>query len=538
MTVKADNKFKNMIIFLLVILVVLLAYNKIINTFNSDDQQRKKNIERLSEVLEDIHQNYVDSVDWNESIDGAINGMLDKLDPHSVYIDKEEVQRNEENFKGRYYGIGIQFDVLDGYITVISVFPESPAEKAGLQAGDLITEIEGKSAYKIKRDDVPQKLKGEKDTEVKVTIKRDGLTELFEATITRGEIPIYALNTYFMQDDSSGYVWINRFAGTTTEELEAALEYLESKGMKRLVLDLRGNGGGYLREAVTVAGNFIDGHKLVVYTKGRNLSNNDSYYTDSFGEKKNHNYPLIVLIDYGSASASEIVAGALQDYDRALIVGKNSFGKGLVQNEFPLNNGARLRLTIAKYYTPSGRMIQKPYRGKSKDEYYQEIMGEDSSDTDGLDSLRKEIIFHTKGGRVVYGGGGIKPDVEIAYKKAYSSVKIQKMLQKRIFFEVGSAFANSHHQWKNRFKYFFMEYKVGEKLFNEVYRQSKLKNIELTINDLKENKKFVKNRIKAEIARALWGMERYWQIELQSDAQFTKAFKCFTEAKNILELKP
>ena len=535
---RAGSQIKRAVIFFLAVVFAFLVYEKVDYIFyNAEDYERKENIDRLSEVLDDIHKNYVDTVDWNKSIDGAINGLLDKLDPHSVYIDKKEVQRNEENFKGRYYGIGIQFDVLDGYITVISVIPGSPSEQVGLQPGDLITEIEGKSAHNIKRDDVPLKLKGKKGTKVTVTIKREGIAEPFQVTITRGEIPIYALNTYFMQDDSSGYVWVNRFAGTTTAELEGALEDLEAQGMKRLVLDLRGNGGGYLREAVTVAGTFLNGRKLVVYTRGRNSRNNEEYYTDTFGRLNSRDYPLIVLIDYGSASASEIVTGALQDYDRALIVGKNSFGKGLVQNEFPLNNGARLRLTVAKYYTPSGRIIQKPYKGKSKDEYYHEVMGEDSSKSNKADSLRETLIYHTKGGRVVYGGGGIKPDVEIPFKRPYSSpAVIQKLLQKRIFFEVGSAFANKHHEWKDNFERFFRQFEVNKRLFNKVYEQAKSRKIKITLKELQKNDKFIKNRIKAEIARSLWGMERYWQVELQSDDQFLQAFAHFKEAENILKL--
>ncbi len=537
MSRQASNSIKKAVIFTLIVISAFLLYDKIDYLFYStEDYERKENIDRLSEVLEDIHRNYVDTVDWNKSIDGAINGLLDKLDPHSVYIDKKEVQRNEENFKGHYYGIGIQFDVLNGYITVISVISGSPSEEVGLQPGDLITEIEGKSAYNIKRDEVPLKLKGKKGTKVTVTIKREGIAKPFQVTITRGEIPIYALNTYFMQDDSSGYIWVNRFAGTTTAELEEALEELEAQGMKRLILDLRGNGGGYLREAVTICGTFLKGHKLVVYTRGRNSRNNEEYYTDTFGRLHSRNYPLIVMIDYGSASASEIVAGALQDYDRALIVGKNSFGKGLVQNEFPLNNGARLRLTVAKYYTPSGRIIQKPYKGKSKKEYYNEIMGEDSSKSAEADSISERLLYHTKGGRVVHGGGGIKPDIEIAYKRPYSSpALIQKLLQKRIFFEVGSAYANKHHEWKNNFADFFRKFGVTQELFNNVYEQAKLRKIKISLEELKKNEIFIRNRVKAEIARSLWGMERYWQIELQADAQFLDAFKHFNKAKNILE---
>ena len=539
MKTKLENITQKIILFLLTVIVVFLLYPKVEYLFyDNKDYQRQQNFNRLIEVLDDINKNYVDTVNWNKSIDGAINGLLDNLDPHSVYISREEVLRNEENFKGRYYGIGIQFDVLDGYITVISVIPGSPSEQVGLQPGDLITEIEGESAYKIKRDEVPAKLKGEKGTKVTVTIERQGISKPFQVTITRNEIPIFALNTYFMQNDSSGYIWINRFAGTTTDELEEALEELESRGMKQLVLDLRGNGGGYLREAVTVAGKFIGGHHLVVYTQGKNSRNNEQYYTDSFGNPHNRDYPLVIIIDYGSASASEIVAGALQDYDRALIVGKNSFGKGLVQNEFPLNNESRLRLTVAKYYTPSGRMIQKPYKGKSKDEYYHEVMGDDSSKVAVTDSTNNTTIYHTENGREVYDGGGIKPDIEIPYKRPYtSSEAVQKLLQKRIFFEVGSVYANKHHEWKDNFRNFFKNFTVNKQLFDNVFKQAKNKKIKIKLKEIEKNDKFINNRIKAEIARSLWGMEKYWQIELQEDNQFLNAFNHFEEAIEIQKMK-
>ncbi len=534
------NKMQKVVIFLLAITVSYLIYPKIDYLFFGDRDSARYNFNRLSDVFDNINENYVDSVNWDKSIDGAINGLLDNLDPHSVFIDIEEVKRNEENFKGRYYGIGIQFDVLEGYITVISIIPGSPSEQVGLQPGDLITEIEGKSAYQIKRDDVPARLKGEKGTKVTVTIERNGIPKPFQVTITRDEIPIFALNTYFMQDDSSGYIWLNRFAGTTSDEFEEALQDLESRGMKQLVLDLRGNGGGYLRQAVAVVGKLIQGHRLVVYTQGRNRRNNEQYYTDSFGRSHSRDYPLVVLIDYGSASASEIVAGALQDYDRALIVGKNSFGKGLVQNEFQLNNGSRLRLTVAKYYTPSGRMIQKPYKGKSKDEYYHDMMENDSSNTAVKDTITEEtIIYHTQGGRQVYGGGGIKPDIEIHYKRPYtSSEAIQKLLQKRIFFEVASAYANEHHEWKKDFTKFYNEFKVSKQLLNNIYKQVKQRKMKITLKELEKNNKFIKNRIKAELARSLWGMERYWQVELQEDNQFLNTFTHFNEANNIRKLKP
>ncbi len=532
-------------LFVLVIIVAALSilasrHDNRLAFFGGGDGDRRDNLSKVRSVFAFIDKLYVDEVDWDAAKTGAINGALETLDPHSVYISKEQAELNQEEFEGRYQGIGIQFDVIEGYITVISVIPGSPSEEVGLQSGDKIIKINGESAYDISISEVPKKLKGRKGTNVTVTIRRPGVAESFDVDITRGEIPIFTVNTYFMVDDSTGYIWLNRFASTTAQEVEDALTELEGQGMKRLLFDLRSNGGGYLQEAVKLVGKFIPGHKKVVYTRGRLSRFNNEFYTDDFGQSEVRDYSLVILIDYGSASASEIVAGAIQDYDRGLIAGTNSFGKGLVQNEFELRDNSRLRLTVSKYYTPSGRLIQKPYEGKERTEYY---YGFDPLDADSAvhapaegDSAEAERpVYHTEAGRIVYGGGGITPDVEIKYESGSESPDMMRhFFQKRIFFETASAYAAKHPELENDFAYFLNKFSISEKLLRQMKQKAKEKGVQFEAQDFTRDIPFLKNRLKAEIARILWGMEKYYQVLLQRDNQYEQALELFPEAKKIM----
>ena len=496
----------------------------------SDNEQ--KSIQKLQEVINLTHEYYVEDVDWETVSSKAIEGMLHALDPHSVYFTPEEAMNNDESFDGKYQGIGIQYDVIDGYINVISVIPGSPSEKVGLSAGDIIVEINGESAHGITNSEVPRKLKGPKDTIVEVGVNRAGFDELLNFKIVRDEIPIFTVNTSFMANDSTGYIWINRFASTTADELENALIILEKQGMKQLVMDLRGNGGGFLRQAVRVVGKFIADHKKVVYTRGRLAKFDEAHFTDEYGKSIERNYPLIVLINHSTASASEIVAGALQDYDRALIVGTRSFGKGLVQNEFVLNDGSRLRLTISKYYTPSGRLIQKPYRDKTYDEYYAD--NEFYDETNQADSIKADSVFHTSMGRKVYAGGGILPDTVITYESYSKSPRLtQKLFEKRIFYEVAAVFASQNKSLKDDFDYFASGYNLPAKWLNALKIKAKDNDVIFPEEDWQTDNQFIMNRLKAEIARNFWSQKEFWQIILQDDNQFKEALTLFPLAKKI-----
>lgn len=533
------KKQKNYLLLLFAIIIVSLIashFDSKVLSLNSDRYSKLNNIEKFNEVIRYVDNVYVEEVQWETSIEGAVTGLLETLDPHSVYINANDAVINEESFEGKYQGIGIHYDVIDGYLTVISVIPGSPSEEVGLQAGDRIVKINGKSAYEISMADVPKKLKGPAGTSVDVTIKRNGLKDAFDITIVRGEIPIFTLNTYFMVDENTGYIWINRFARTTAAELQDALKELEKQGLDRLVLDLRGNGGGLLKEAVKVVGQFIPGHKKVVYTKGRFPQYNEEFYTDEFEVNTIYHFPLIVLLDGGSASASEIVAGALQDYDRALIIGTNSFGKGLVQNEFQLNDKSRIRLTVSKYYTPSGRLIQKPYKDKEIEQYYSEsIENNVEQDTAKADSSDNRPVFYTQSGRKVYGGGGISPDIEIEFKSvSKANETVRKLLQKRVFFELASDLVLENPSWAENFRKFKHTFYADEEIFQKLKNIAGTKNIDFNDSDIKKDKVYLNNRIKAEITRNIWGMSRYYEVILEFDNQFQESFLYFDQAIELI----
>src|SRR5439155_6738831 len=372
----------------------------------TDDLRSQLNL--FSQVLYLVQNNYVDVPDNEKLIKGAIDGMLKTLDPHTVYVPEQRAQRMDEEFQGEYSGIGIQFEIRDGAIVVISPLEGTPAYRLGIGPGDRITEVDDKPLPKnITNDDVFKLLRGPTGSMVKVTIERQDVADPLKFSIERAKIPIESIPYAYMMRPGVGYVRIIRFSQTTGEELEKSLTALRSQGMKSLMLDLRSNSGGLLSQAVETLDQLVPSNKLLVYTRGRIPSSNADYKSSE--RKKFLEGPLVVLIDHGSASASEIVSGAIQDLDRGLVVGTNSFGKGLVQNQLKLSNGSKLLLTIAHYYTPSGRLIQRDYTKYSdRAEYQEEAYKVDVPSDSVLATLPK---FKTSGGRTVYGGGGIYPDV-------------------------------------------------------------------------------------------------------------------------------
>jgi carboxyl-terminal processing protease len=532
-----SNKSRNFVLLFIAIVILSIIASRFdaqIISLNPEKHSKKENLSKFDDVIKLIDNVYVDDVNWNHSVEGAINGLLETLDPHSIYITPSDAEINEENFEGKYQGIGIHFDVVDGYVTVISVIPGSPSEEAGLQAGDKIIKINGESAYQLSTADVPKKLKGPAGSMVDVTIQRFGVENPIEISIKRDEIPIYTVNTYFKADQHTGYVWLNRFAKTTASELEDALMELETQGIDQLILDLRGNGGGLLKEAVKVVAKFIPGHEIVVYTKGRFSRYDEEFYTDDFEVSSVREYPLIVLIDAGSASASEIVAGAIQDYDRGLIVGTNSFGKGLVQNEFVLSDKSRIRLTVSRYYTPSGRLIQKPYKNRNLEDYYNGVEIDSIEKAENSDSTYTGPVFYTKGGRKVLGGGGIKPDVEVKFNSISKLPDLtRELIQKRIIFELASELVSENPQWAESFGSFNRDYELDTRQLKRLLKIAMDKNISISKGQIEADQLYLKNRIKADIARNIWGMSKYYEVILEYDNQFQESLKLFPKAQQL-----
>ncbi|MGB1032256.1 MAG: S41 family peptidase, partial [Flavobacteriales bacterium] len=339
------------------LLAVGMLFSSLTQAQKTDPQSTT---EKFGTLLYYIEQMYVDSVDSEALTEKAIRGMLEDLDPHSSYISSSDVQDANAPLKGNFDGIGIQFNILKDTILVVSPISGGPSEKLGIQAGDKIVTVDGQvvAGVGITNNDVRDKLMGPKDTKVTVGIKRKGAKKLIDFDIIRDKIPIYSVDASYMLDDNIGYIKVNRFGKTTMQELREGLVKMKNQGMKDLVLDLQGNGGGYLQTAIEMADEFLSEQKLIVFTQGRAFPKDDFYAKREGLFEKGR---LVVLIDEGSASASEIVSGAIQDWDRGLIIGRRSFGKGLVQRPVPLPDGSEVRLTVQKYYTPSGRCIQKPY---------------------------------------------------------------------------------------------------------------------------------------------------------------------------------
>jgi len=511
-------------------------------------------IKKFNYVLNTAYKNYVDDVDSHKLVEAAIKGMLNELDVHSVYISEEEMKDVSEDFNAAFEGIGVEFDVIHDTITIISPIPGGPSAKLGIQSGDKIVKIDGESAIGIKRSEVPKKLRGPKDTKVVVEIKREGLKGLLKFDIIRDKIPLYTVDASFIIDGTDiGVVKINRFAATTHEEMLNALIKLRNNGMKKLILDLRGNPGGFLNQAFYVADEFLKGNDTIVYTKGR-LPEFDDVFMSSYGGNF-ESIPLLVMLDAGSASASEIVAGAIQDLDRGLIVGTTSYGKGLVQRQYDNPDGSAFRITTSKYYTPSGRCIQRPFKDKDK---YVHLAGRMDLDDgnyilNSLDKIKaqlkkgndkdKEInldslpIYYTKGGRVVLGAGGITPDIIIKYD-SLTELGVQ-IRMKVTFNEFINDFIdlNSIKKLYSNVVKFTKEYKLTAKNIDDFKKFAEKKGVEWKQEQYEKDKDYIETQIKAFIANTVWGTNDMWQVFYSNDTQFLKASQMFSEVLKITGLK-
>lgn len=532
------KKFKIPISVLLLTIGIVLGiqFQKVFSNDNLQD-----GIEKMDNVLRLTQRYYVEKVDTPKLVEAAITGMLDKLDPHSVYINAKRLKTIEESFRGNFDGIGIEFQVIDDTLTVVAPITGGPSEKLGIQSGDRIIKIEGKSAIGITNDQVRQKLRGKAGTKVKVTILRYGVNDPIEYTITRDKIPIHSVDAYLMINKDVGYVSVSRFSGTTSSELLDALKDLKQKGMNRLILDLRGNPGGYLNQAVKVADFFISGNKKIVYTKGRRKEFNEEF--DASYKSDFENIPLIVLVNKGSASASEIVSGAVQDWDRGLIVGTTTFGKGLVQRQFTLPDGSAIRLTIAKYYTPSGRLIQRDYKNLNKEEYYHDagdstlVNGDNLNHKADKDSSAK--FFKTKGGRKVYGGGGITPDYVIKSDKTTGYTT--NLLRKNVFYQFILRYLETKKQniinkYGNNLKSFNKNFKINSSTLKNFLAFAKTLKVKFNLKEFNIDKNFIKARLKAQIARNFWKNKGWYTVLLNQDKEIQKSLSLFKEASDLAGL--
>src|SRR5690606_30078907 len=449
-----------------------------------------ESLKKLESAFVTINERYVQDVDSSVLTESAIEGMLRRLDPHSVYIDAEQMRDVQEDFNASFEGIGISFEIIDGpdgrdTVTVLNPLPGGPSEAAGLHSGDRIVAVNDSSAIGFTNADVQRTLKGPRGTKVKVTVKRPGYPELLYFTITRDKIPLYTLDAHYMLDERTGYIRLNRFARTTYDEFMDALTDLRARGMERLILDLRDNAGGFMDMAIKISDEFLGEGELVVEARSRHEEYNQEVIArggDSF-----ETGPVIVLVNENSASASEIVAGALQDHDRALIVGRRTFGKGLVQKQFPLRDGSVLRMTISRFYTPSGRLIQTPYENGERRDYYEakaeRFRRERTLSVEEIrESLPDSLRYTTDSGRAVYGGGGIFPDYLVypdslgASERAIIGRSLDNDFSRLWLDRKGSAFESV---WEGRVEAYVDEFELSEQDFQEFLAFVKERGLEI-----------------------------------------------------------
>ena len=484
---------------------------------------------KLMEVMEKVSRFYVDSIDDSEVVEDAITRILHDLDPHSSYLSKEELEQMNEQLEGEFEGIGVSFNILEDTIYIIRAIAGGPSERVGIRAGDRILEVndETVTGIGISTRDVQRLLKGEKGTRVDVTIHRRNVSGLLDFTITRDKIPVYSLDAAYMVDDRIGYIKLARFSHTTINEFESAVKDLRRQGLEDLILDLSGNGGGWLPVAVDLADHFLSGNKDIVSTRGRKVSEREYHAkkTGLFEDGK-----LVIMIDGNSASASEIVSGAVQDWDRGVIVGRRSFGKGLVQQPFYLSDGSMIRLTVARYFTPTGRLIQKSYKNGYK-EYTKDMINRyNNGELNSSDSIifpesqRFQTLLMN---RTVYGGGGIMPDYFVPLDTSNFSNYYGQLISKGIFNQFALQFVDDHR-----------EALLNEYASFDIFKRS-FQPTEIQLNDLiafaekgglsfdQKGWDISRNQVtllfKSYVARDLWDMGNFYEIYNSSDEIFKKA---------------
>lgn len=487
-------------------------------------------VQKFREVLSLIKTEYVDETKTDELVDDAIQHMLAKLDPHSAYIPAKEREEANEDLRGNFEGIGIEFSIFQDTLVVVAALSGGPSEAVGLRTGDRIVKVNGENIAGIglRNSEVTKKLKGPKGTEVKIEVARRNIANLITFNIIRDKIPQFSVDASYMINSEIGYIKVSRFSQTTYSEFLQAMNKLKKDGMTKLILDLQGNPGGYMNQAIDLADDFLSAGEKIVFTNGKDTRYNSDAMSSARGEFENGD--LIVLINEGSASASEIVAGALQDNDRALIVGRRSYGKGLVQSPFDLDDGSELRLTISRYYTPSGRSIQKPY--EDNQEYSRDIIKRyNHGEFFHADSIKfnDSLKYVTTNGRTVYGGGGIMPDYFVPLDTTLNSTYLNALFNSNSFQEYAFNYAleNKSKLEKMGFKTFYHEFKVTDAMFSDLTKVGQRNGVKPNLNDLNKNRKVFEIFLKANMARRIWGSESFYPIFNETNEILQQALQLF-----------
>ncbi len=516
--------------------LTLVSFTVLLATASAQDQTGAA-ASKLESLLYHIDRMYVDEVNKDELVEAAIVRMLEQLDPHSVYIPKEELEEVNEPLKGNFDGIGVQFNLVRDTIYVVDAIAGGPSERLGIRSGDRIITINDTvvAGVGFRNSDVMSRLRGRKGTKVKVGIQRRAEPDLLEFVITRDKIPIFSVEAAYMATPKVGYIKVSRFSATTMKEFRSKLGELRSAGMQDLILDLQGNGGGYLRTAIEMADEFLGDRRLIVYTEGRNAPRDETFATKEGGFEKGR---LVVLVDEGSASASEIVSGAVQDWDRGLIVGRRSFGKGLVQRPVMLPDGSAVRLTISRYFTPSGRCIQKSY--EEGVEAYQREKNQRllSGELTSADSLHPAdtVKYYTMNKRVVYGGGGISPDIFVPIDTSQSSNYFGQLVRRGALNTFALQYVDQHRSELLRAhpdaRHFLGSFMVTDDLRKDLVAHGAREGIEPDENGIARSLELLDTRLKALIARDLWDTSAYWMVinaENPVDRSFQRALDALTD---------
>lgn len=488
---------------------------------------------KVSDLMYYILGNYVDSVSKEDLAEDAIEGILEDLDPHSQYISADILSAVNEDLMGNFEGIGIQFRIESDTITVIQTISDGPSEKVGLLAGDRIVFVGDSliAGVGITNNGAIKMLKGPRGTEVDIKVYRRGLKELLDFTIVRDVIPTFSVDVAYMSSDTIGYIKVSKFSATTYEEFAMALRSLIDQGMKALILDLRGNTGGYLEAATQMADEFLEADKLIVYTEGTNRPRSYAYATRK-GQFESQD--LIILINEGSASASEIIAGAVQDNDRGMIIGRRSFGKALVQEQLSLPDGSAVRLTIARYYTPTGRCIQRPYENGTEeyyDSFYERFHNGEIQNADSI-HFNDSLQYTTPGGRIVYGGGGIMPDIYVPYNEDDYPEYYNKLLDRGLIFRYAFKYTDTHRDALNAyadFKDFDKNFNIGNVIFGDFLDYAGKMGVKPDEEGIRQSEKRIKTLMKAFIGRNLYDDDGFYPVYHRIDETFLRAIEYLEE---------
>ena len=530
------NENKKLIIFLPLIISISIVLGITVGTQFSNRKYISNNDRKLNTILNMVSDGYVDTIDVNKIIEQTIPHMLNNLDPHTVYIPAKDLTEVNNELDGSFSGIGISFFIMNDTVRIVEVLSGGPSEKAGLIAGDKIVSVNDTSftGSKVTNQEVFKKLRGIKGSSIKLGIKRSSSDKVLSYDLIRGDIPVNSIDAAYMVEKEIGYVKINKFARTTYDEFLQALVKLKNEGAERYILDLRGNGGGFMEMAILMANEFLPENSLIVYTQGREKKNNQQFWSDGNGSFQD--VELAVLIDEYSASASEILAGAIQDNDRGLIVGRRSFGKGLVQRQFELADSSAIRMTVSRYHTPSGRCIQKDYK-KGSDAYshdiYDRIISGELSNKDSI-KIDTTNVFQTVHRRKVYGGGGIIPDIFVPSDTSgitsyYINVSNAGLLQKYAY-----SYTEINREDFSKledYKQFLRILPSNNNILNDFVSFAAENGVPARWYYINMSKELIVNQIKALIARDIFGSEAFYPIYNKNDKMIQKAVKAINENK-------